>query len=63
MMAKSGKGKFPAKIRIEGRMVHIGDFATYMEASLAKAAAGTLWNRIKPHFVPLLSWDQEGSCK
>jgi hypothetical protein len=61
-MAK-GKRKFPAKVRVEGRWIHIGDFETFIEASLARASAATLWAKISPHFVPLLSWDQEGPCK
>jgi hypothetical protein len=57
------KYKFPAKIKVEGRVVHIGDFPTKVEASVARAAAGTLWNYLKPHFVPLVSWDEEATCK
>jgi hypothetical protein len=56
------KKEFPAKIKIEGRWIHIGDFPSYMEASLARAAAGTLWNRVKGHVSILGSWDtQEGA--
>jgi hypothetical protein len=51
------KTLFPAKIKIEGKLIHIGDFPTYMEASLARAAAGTLWNRLKPHISMLDTWD------
>jgi hypothetical protein len=61
-MSKGKGAKFPAKIRVEGRWIHIGDFATYMEASLARAAAGTLWNRLRPHVSVHLSWEEE-ACK
>ena len=51
---------FPAKIKIEGRWIHVGDFPSHMEASLARAAAGTLWNRVKGHVSMLGSWDTQG---
>lgn len=53
------KEVFSAKLKIEGKTVHIGDFPTYLEASLAKAAAATLWNIIGPHLTMNASWKQE----
>jgi hypothetical protein len=55
----TSKKLFPAKIRIEGKIVHIGDFPTAIEASLARSAAGTLWNQIKPYVVFFDKWETE----
>jgi len=54
---KTVHASFPAKIKIEGRTVHIGDFPTYLEASLAKAAAGTLWGCLRPHVSVHDTWE------
>ena len=59
MNKASVKELWVARVKVEGRWVTIGEFPSCMEASLARAAAGTLWNRIKDHVDLLPTWEEQ----